>query len=386
MSYVMNALVGQGRNVLVGGNSGVGKTVIIQDFLDKLCGNEESSYVSSSTMLSAQTTSGNLLDFFEDKLDKRRKNLLGPPSGKRMLMLVDDLNMPAKEVYGAQPPIELLRQVIDNGGYYDCKKLFFKNVVETQFIAACAPPGGGRSEVTPRLIRHFHMLNVTDLSEQSMKTIFSSILEGFLSVFSSECQEVVEAMVDGSIELYGRMKGEMLPTPSKSHYTFNLRDLSKVVQGITQVTPAKISKKDELAKVWCHEASRVFRDRLVDVKDRAWFDDVLMQQLHRRFGLQWYPEDFNDLLFGDYLSKGDKTYELVFDKNRLAKVLKDCAEDYSVVHNKPMDLVFFNDAMNHLSRVCRIIRQPRGNGLLVGVGGSGRQSLTRLAAHMADYR
>lgn len=83
---------------------------------------------------SAQTSSGNVVDIFETRLDRKRKNLLGPPagtessnkhlysspvSGSRMVVFVDDINMPLVEVYGAQPPIELLRQVIDHKGFYD---------------------------------------------------------------------------------------------------------------------------------------------------------------------------------------------------------------------------------------------------------------------------
>ena len=74
---------------------------------------------------SAQTKPANLRDVLETKLEKKRKNLLGPPSGKKMFLFIDDLNMPALETYGAQPPNELLRQVIDQGGFYDVNKLYF---------------------------------------------------------------------------------------------------------------------------------------------------------------------------------------------------------------------------------------------------------------------
>lgn len=98
---------------------------------------------------------------------------IGAPTGKRMIIFVDDLNMPKLDRYGSQPPIELLRQYQDFKGLYDREKLFWKEIKDVTICAACAPPGGGRNPVTPRMIRHFSMLCLPTPSDISLKAIFS---------------------------------------------------------------------------------------------------------------------------------------------------------------------------------------------------------------------
>ena len=85
---------------------------------------------------------------------------------------MDDLNMPKLDTYGSQPPIELLRQYQDFGGFYDREKMFWKEIQDVTICAACAPPGGGRNPVTPRFIRHFSMFSIPAPSEHSLKHMF----------------------------------------------------------------------------------------------------------------------------------------------------------------------------------------------------------------------
>ena len=380
--YILRKMNKANHNVLLLGNGGVGKSVIIKDYLFGLPKEE---FVFATTAFSAQTSSTNVQNIFLDKLVQRGRNL-GPPSGKKMVFHFDDINMPKLDLYGAQPPNELLRQIIDQGGFYDLKKHTFKLIKDCCIVSSCSPPGGGRSPVTPRLFRHFHMLWMPDLSDNSMETIFSSILKVYFSWdpktegFTSTARNLVKA----SIDIYQNVRKQLLPTPAKCHYTFNLRDLSKVIQGILQVTHHKYNGVQDLVKLWVHEECRIFHDRLVNKQDRDLFFDLLVKKLDEHAQQEFDRDRADQLIFSDIVDQGREYCEIDDNKELLSKAERFLAS-YNTSAKKKLDLVFFNDALKHLCRISRILKQPRGNCLLIGVGGSGRQSLTRIAQVINEY-
>ena len=91
-------------------------------------------------------------------------------------------------------------------------------------------------------------------------------------------------------------------------------------------------------------------------------------------------------LFGDFeFPDGKRAYEEMKDPDNVIAVCNNYLEDYNGLSKKPMDLVLFQYMIEHVTRISRVLRSPGGNALLVGVGGSGRQSCTRLAASIMDY-
>ena len=390
-SFLLERCLEVDKSLLLTGGTGVGKSVIITDYLARSA--EPKDLIPIVLNFSAQTPAYDTQLLIESKLEKKRKTKFGAPPNKKIVLFVDDVNMPARETYGAQPPVELLRQFQDFRGFYDRKKLFWKDVEDTTLISACAPPGGGRQEVTPRFFRHFNMLNVPPPSDASMKTILRSIYVGFLGDFPKEFADCAKPVVDSSVEVYRRMSEELLPTPAKSHYTFNLRDLSKVLQGILLIKPNECKSRDVMTRLWVHESMRVFHDRLISIEDKEYFKQMVAQLVKKNFGGgPSYEELFleREIIFGDFFTMGeaaeDRAYQECSDFEKMVKLMEDYLEEYNFSSTNTMNLVFFKDAAEHATRIARILRQPRGNAMLVGVGGSGKQSLTRFASFMAGFK
>lgn len=397
---LLDLLVKHSKHLMIVGPTGTGKSVYVNDFLLKR--NDNAIFKPLLINFSAQTSANQTQDIIMSKLDKRRKGIFGPPLGQKCVIFVDDVAMPLKETYGAQPPIELLRMWFDHEIWYDRKENIPMKLTDIQFVCAMGPPSSGNT-VTPRFARHFNTLVINEFQSETLVTIFSKIVLWHLDTrgFSKEFDPCIEEIVGSTLTVYQAARQFLLPTPMKCHYLFNLRDFSRVVQGVLLSVPEGTETIDTMRRLWAHEIMRVYGDRLVDDHDRLWLFDMIYKIITEKMGVD--PEelfarlkepkqkltetDLRKLLFCDFTNpKADnKLYLEVEELEQLRYTVEAYLVEFNNMSKKPMNLVLFRFAIEHLSRVCRIIKPPRSHALLIGVGGSGRQSLTRLAAHINDY-
>ena len=385
LTHTFSTLLLKDKHVIVAGETGTGKSVYLSLWLQK---DAPESIIPLFINFSAQTHVNQLQDLLDSKFEKRRRGVYGPPAGKKNVIFIDDLNMPKKEYYGAQPPIELIRQWMDYNGWYNRKELKVQEIIDIVHVSAMGPPGGGRTEISGRLKRHYNAVVAADMSRDSIFGIFSTILDYFLQQgFEKSIMDLKDNIVNCSIDTFEAAGNDLLPTPSKSHYTFNLRDIWKVFQGICSLKSKKITDPTVVIRCFCHENVRVYGDRLTTDEDRAWLRGKLDGQLSATFGVNPVAVfDKERLVFADFMSSsGDRFYSEVDSMGAMKTVMEGFLDDYNNMFSVPMPLVMFADACEHVARVCRVLRQPSGNALLLGVGGSGRQSLSRLASFMSEY-
>uniref|UniRef100_A0A8C8YBW1 Dynein axonemal heavy chain 14 n=1 Tax=Panthera leo TaxID=9689 RepID=A0A8C8YBW1_PANLE len=292
----------------------------------------------STINFSISMTAAKAKEMILKKLVRRTKDSLGAPKSNQIVIFIDDLNVPESDTYGAQPPLELIRQLLDLGGLYDTKKLTWKNIQDLSLVAACVPSVAGR-HMSPRLLKHFSVLVLPHPSQSALRTIFQLLL------------------------------------------------------GLLQAEKAVINSKETVALFFVHEATRVFHDRLIDSAEKGLFYQFLSKELENYFQINWTKEKLMDdsIVFVDFLDINKphrkKFYQSTSDYEKLASVLNEFQMKLSLSSSETShSMVFFKEAIEHIARAARVLRQPGSHMLLIGVDGCGKEACATLACHLMECK
>lgn len=167
-------------------------------------------------------------------------------------------------------------------------------------------------------------------------------------------------------------------------------------QGITKASNRSFYNDNDFIKLWAHECSRIFKDRLVSVEDQTFFDNLLQDLVRTNFKRDWKAlVTVEPLLWASFIPTiypdGDTTrkpYNDVYceltNRDAVKKKCYEYLDEYNSMYTgNRMNLVLFMAAIEHIIKIVRILTTTFGHALLVGVGGSGRKSLAMLSTYIA---
>ncbi|KAM5150816.1 dynein axonemal heavy chain 9 isoform 1-T1 [Callospermophilus lateralis] len=382
--YFLERLMERRRPVMLVGPAGTGKSVLVAA---KLASLDPEEYLVKNVPFNYYTTSAMLQAVLEKPLEKKAGRNYGPPGNKKLVYFIDDMNMPEVDAYGTVQPHTVIRQHLDYGHWYDRSKLSLKEVMNVQYVS-CMNPTAGSFTINPRLQRHFSVFVLSFPGADALSSIYSTILMQHLKLghFPAFLQKSIPQLINLALTFHQKIATTFLPTAIKFHYIFNLRDFANIFQGILFSPVECIKSTQDLVKLYLHESNRVYRDKMVEEKDFDLFDKIQIEVLKKIFDdIEETVEQTRSLNIYCHFANGigEPKYMPVQSWEILTQTLVEALENHNEV-NTVMDLVLFEDAMRHICHINRILESPRGNALLIGVGGSGKQSLTRLAAFISS--
>jgi len=382
LTYLMDILARRGRYCMLVG-SGSGKTSIISQYLNSL-DKDADGFLTNTINMSYYTDSRRLQGDLELPIDKRSGRRYGPPATKRLIVFIDDMNLPYVETYGTQNAIALLTQHMSYGNIFDRSDLGLrKELVDIQYMAAMNPTAGSFT-ICERAQRHFATFACLMPSRQDLTIIYRSLMAGHVEGFAQPVVDSVDKIVEASLNLYEDVSRKFLPSAIRFTYNWSLRELTNIFQGICLMKDQYYHTFADVVSIWMHEFVRVVSDRFFDIYEIETYEGLLKDVLKKQFGFTNADELVENAAVFTNFATTQGSYRPADNAENLKKVLDAKLVDYNE-SNAIMDLVLFNQAVEHVCRISRIISNPGGNAMLIGVGGSGKQSLSRLAAFINGY-
>ncbi|WVQ93134.1 hypothetical protein IAU59_000198 [Kwoniella sp. CBS 9459] len=374
---VLYSWLAEHKPLILCGPPGSGKTMTLFSALRKLPDLEV-----VGLNFSSATTPELILKTFEQYCEYRKTPngvILAPQQiGRWLVVFCDEINLPAMDKYGTQRVISFLRQLMECNGFWRTSDLSWVKMERIQFVGACNPPTDpGRVPLSHRFMRHAPVVMVDYPGEISLKQIYGTFNRALLKVVPAlrgHSDALTDAMVDFYLSSQKRFTADI-----QAHYIYSPRELTRWSRGIYEaIKPLETLSLEGLVRVWAHEALRLFQDRLVAEDEKAWTDEEIDSTVARHFPSADMSQALaRPILFSNWTSRN----YIPVNREQLREYTK---ARLRVFHEEELDvqLVLFNDVLDHVLRIDRVFRQIQGHLLLIGVSGGGKTTLSRFVAWM----
>ncbi|KAG9023665.1 hypothetical protein FRB95_012647 [Tulasnella sp. JGI-2019a] len=374
---VLYSWLSEHKPLMLCGPPGSGKTMTLFSALRKLPDMEI-----VGLNFSSATTPELILKTFDQYCEYRKTPngvILAPVQiGRWLVVFCDEINLPATDKYGTQRVISFIRQLVESGGFYRTTDMSWVKLERIQFVGACNPPTDpGRVPLSHRFLRHAPLVMVDYPGEVSLKQIYGTYNRALLKVIPA-LRAYSEPLTEAMVSFYLASQ-KRFTTDIQAHYVYSPRELTRWARGIYEaIRPLETLSVEGLVKVWAHEALRLFQDRLVNEEERAWTDEKIDATAMEHFPTINRDEALSrPILFSNWTSRN----YIPVDREQLREYVK---ARLRVFHEEELDvqLVLFNDVLDHVLRIDRVFRQVQGHLLLIGVSGGGKTTLSRFVAWM----
>ncbi|EAY14656.1 Dynein heavy chain family protein [Trichomonas vaginalis G3] len=374
--FLSRLLCSNGYHVLLQGPE-TSKTLSVKTLFSKVL--EPTKYDCHIFPLASCSTPTGISKFLQAYMHKRQGKL-GPLPNQQLIYLLDNFNSVKPEVYGAQPPLELIRQFMDYNGWYQTSPVEFQSITGTSLIATMGVPGGGLYTVPERLLSHFFILHCPPYNQIETSQIVEGLLRSAFARHSQSIQEKLKGIALAMVGIYQECQKSLLAIPSKLHYIFNMRNILHVIRGMLLIKPENIPTELQFLRLWQHEMMREFHDRFNTNQDRKWLITALKQQIEQGMNGKIDKEP----MFCSFSDSSKLYKEVTITQDQLIQQCNNLLEEHNREVQKQLDIVLFPEAIGHLASLSRAFSLERGHVMLVGVKSSGRKSLAHLALYACN--
>ncbi|ODV98401.1 hypothetical protein PACTADRAFT_20118, partial [Pachysolen tannophilus NRRL Y-2460] len=358
------SIIHQHKTLIMCGPPGSGKTMTLFAALRK-----SPDLVFVDINFSKETTPELLLKTLEQYCDYKKLasgTILAPKiPGKWLVIFADELNLPKVDKFNSQKVISFMRELVERGGFYKSNQwIHLKNV---QFVGACNPPSDpGRHALSMRFLRNTMVISVNYPNKKSLCQIYNTLMT---SIFrGSKLIQYATFFSSSIIDIYLNLKSKF------TEEIFSPRDITRVIKSFF-VYLEDASDLEKALRILLFNLLRVFSDRMSKEIDRIEIFEIYKTALESHFP-NISPEVFKQpLLYSNWFSMGYEEVKYAEFRSFVSERLRIFCEEETDV-----PLVLYDELLDHVLRIDRVLRQPQGHMILIGTSTSGKTTLAKFVS------